>query len=486
MKTPQIRIPAVFAALSVLLTLIATNSPAQEPRAQTPSTSIANLQPFLDPTGAIATYSERGRVETNGAFFQSLGTNGRSCATCHAVDQAMSISPAQIRARFLRTNGADPLFAAVDGANCTNGVRSDPRSHSLLLRNGLIRVGIVLPANAQFTLSVVHDPYGCALKLDPASGQWIASVYRRPLPATNLGFLNSVMWDGRETVSPLASYATYLANLRADLKHQATDATLGHAQAAVAPTDAQVEDIVQFEFELYTAQIRDRQAGWLDARGAEGGPAYLSDEEYYPGVNDVLGADPFGAPFTASSMTLYSAWATAGDTDADALLPADRAAARRDLAAGEAIFNSARLTISTVRGVNDNAALGRPSSLQGTCTTCHDTPNIGNHSLPLPLDIGVGHVSRSGFESDALVAKGVAQLDEPDLPVFLVQGCANPFGGGQAASFYTTDPGKALLTGQCSDLNRLKGPILRGLAARAPYFHNGSASNLLDVVNFYD
>jgi len=27
---------------------------------------------------------------------------------------------------------------------------------------------------------------------------------------------------------------------------------------------------------------------------------------------------------------------------------------------------------------------------------------------------------------------------------------------------------------------------MRGLPARAPYFHNGSAATLLDVVNFYD
>ena len=47
-------------------------------------------------------------------------------------------------------------------------------------------------------------------------------------------------------------------------------------------------------------------------------------------------------------------------------------------------------------------------------------------------------------------------------------------------------PGKALVTGQCSDFNRIKGPVLRGLAARAPYFHNGAAANLREVVNFYD
>ena len=52
--------------------------------------------------------------------------------------------------------------------------------------------------------------------------------------------------------------------------------------------------------------------------------------------------------------------------------------------------------------------------------------------------------------------------------------------------FTVTDPGRALITGNCADIGKVKGPILRGLAARAPYFHNGSASTLLDVVNFYD
>jgi cytochrome c peroxidase len=32
----------------------------------------------------------------------------------------------------------------------------------------------------------------------------------------------------------------------------------------------------------------------------------------------------------------------------------------------------------------------------------------------------------------------------------------------------------------------VKGPILRGLAARAPYFHNGAAATLRDVVEFYN
>jgi cytochrome c peroxidase len=52
--------------------------------------------------------------------------------------------------------------------------------------------------------------------------------------------------------------------------------------------------------------------------------------------------------------------------------------------------------------------------------------------------------------------------------------------------FQVTDLGRATITGQCADIGKLKGPILRGLAARAPYFHNGSAATLGDVVEFYD
>ena len=50
----------------------------------------------------------------------------------------------------------------------------------------------------------------------------------------------------------------------------------------------------------------------------------------------------------------------------------------------------------------------------------------------------------------------------------------------------TTDPGRALITGRWSDIGRFKGPMLRALSARAPYFHNGMASDLQAVVEFDD
>jgi cytochrome c peroxidase len=443
---------------------------------------------FEDPTGAVQTFNANGRTNTKGAFFQSLGTNGRSCATCHLADQAMSMSPPQIRQRFAQTHGRDPLFAAFDGANCTNAKMSDASAHSLLLSHGLIRIPLPVPGNAQFTVTVVHDPYGCALVADPTTGQMILSTYRRPLPTTNLRFLSTIMFDGRESPASgvLNNRATFEANLMADLSQQAIDATTGHAQAAHAPTSQQVAEIVNFEMGLSTAQVYDRFAGELHDDGALGGARNLQAEEYYPGINDVLGADPDGIAFDETSMTLFAAWENGGNPERDRGRGSYERRARSDIAAGELLFNTAPLTISAVRGLNDSAALGNPVSFQGTCTTCHDSPNVGNHSLPLPLDIGTAHSPRHGLENDPNIKNAIAELDEPDLPVFLVSGCPSPFSAGQPVSFYTTDLGKGMVSGLCSDVNRVKGPILRGLAARAPYFHNGAAATLLQAVNFYN
>ena len=424
---------------------------------------IPNLFPFLDPTGAVATYSSTGSFDESGPFFQSLGTNGRTCATCHVVEDAMGLSAAHAERVYERTQGKDPLFAAVDGAACPTVPRGQPLNFSLLRHNGLFRIGLQVPANRQFTITVVHDPYGCALVTDPVTGVRTASVYRRPLPATNLGFLSAVMWDGRETGAPLNSGTTFSDNLITDLKHQALDATLGHAQAATSPTDAQLTQMVNFELSLNSAQAFDFEAGDLSDHGADGGPYFLTQVPFFPGINDSLGSNPTQAPFDPNAFTLYSKWRYSGDPE------------RRSIARGEEIFNTHALTITNVRGLND--VLNQPV-ITGTCTTCHDTPNVGDHSLAVPLEIGTSRTV--DYETDPTVQAAVSQLSMPDLPVFQIV-CTQ---GGQVT--YTSDPGKALLTGMCSDVGRGKGLILRGLAARAPYFHNGSAATLNEVVNFYN
>jgi cytochrome c peroxidase len=453
---------------------------------------IPNLFPFLDPTGVVSTYNVNGPIDEKGVFFQSLGTNGRSCATCHIAGNAMGLSVENVRTRFESTRGRDPLFASVDGANCPGASQGDPAAHSLLLKSGLIRIPLQLPATTQFTIQALRDPYGCAVVTDPTSGLQTVSVYRRPLPTSNLNFLSTIMFDGRETLQLLNNPQTFQANLTADLMHQAIDATLIHAQAASSPTLDQQTAIVNFELGLSSAQSFDFQAGVLNADGARGGPTALSQQKYYPAINDSLGTDPAG-PFNSVAFSLFAPWANLKPSGNP--FDGERIEARKRIAAGEAIFNTRAFMISNVRGLNDNAALakalGSPVPIpqfQGFCTTCHDTPNVGNHSLPLPLDIGTGHDLAN--ESNPEIANAVSELGFPDLPVFKITGCTNPFADpSQPAAPYvifTTDPGKGLISGLCSDVSRTKGPVLRGLAARAPYFHNGSAQNLDQLVNFYN
>jgi len=452
------------------------------------ATVIPNLFPFFDPTGAVSTYNVNGPIREDGPFFQSLGTNNRTCGTCHQASDAMGLGVQNIRTRFALTHGQDPLFASIDGANCPTGSPSNPGDHSLLLKSGVIRIFLPVPAGAQFTIKAIRDPYGCAIATDPTSGQQTVSIYRRPLPTTNLRFLSTIMFDGRESTKLLLnSEATFQANLTADLMEQSIDATLTHAQAAQAPTIDQQQEIVNFELGLFSAQFADSQAGLLVADGAQGGAYNLSQQAYYPGTNDSLGKDPDGGAFNPTTFTTFQAWANLqpSHNPFDSYL----VEARKKIAAGETLFNTRALTISNVRGLNDNSALGTVplGPFQGTCTTCHDAPNVGDHSFPLPLDIGVGHDATN--EPDPLIANALAQLDFPDVPVYEITGCPNPFATSPSTTpyvIYTTDPGKGLISGLCSDMNRVKGPILRGLAARAPYFHNGAAQNLTELVNFYN
>jgi hypothetical protein len=268
------------------------------------------------------------------------------------------------------------------------------------------------------------------------------------------------MWDGRETTLTIKTSQDLFNNLALQAMH----ATMGHAQAT-APISADILDqIAAFEMGLYTAQYSDAQAGPLMARGATGGPASLSRQPFFIGINDPLGGDPTGATFNRQAMTLFDGWTNLrpGSSDPlDAGDPSDRTAARQAVARGERIFNTRTFVLTGVGGLND--ALGLPL-IPATCTTCHDTPNAGNHSVSLAINLGLTDESRR----------------TPDLPLYTLRHKTT------GATVKTTDPGRALITGKWADIGKFKGPVLRGLAARAPYFHNGSAAALSDVVDLYD
>jgi len=243
------------------------------------------------------------------------------------------------------------------------------------------------------------------------------------------------------------------------------DATMNHAQGTTPLTTEQQQAIVNFEMGLATAQVYDYGAGLLSANGASGGPLAIATQTipaFYVGINDPLGGNPRGIPFTAVIFNLFDAWLP------QPLLPghSDGGSAqqrRASIARGQALFNSKPIQITGVAGLNDDLNL---AVIPGTCGTCHDSPNIGNHSVSAPLNIGVADVN--------------SPLNVSYLPVITLRNNVTQ------EIKTTTDPGRAMITGLWKDVGRLKGPILRGLASRAPYFHNGSADSLSDVLDFYN
>jgi cytochrome c peroxidase len=367
-------------------------------------------------------------------FFASLGTNGRSCATCHVGSEGWTITPADMQARFDATGGTDPVFRTNDGSVSPTAdvstVAARRTAYAMLLSRGVIRVGIGIPSNAEFTLAAVDDPYGHASAAD-------LSLFRRPLPSANLKFLSAVMWDGRE----------------ASLGTQAIDATMGHAQAT-GTMQSQMDAIVAFESSIFVAVKKDPVAGDLDAKEVDGGPKNLSSTDFYIGINDPIGLNPQNVPFDPSAMTMYAGWANRPGPG-----PADQKKAQ--IARGEAIFNTHPIAITGVKGLNDRLGV---TTIQGTCTTCHDTPDVGDHSIAMALDIGLTDASQR----------------TPDMPLYTLRNNAT------GATVQTTDPGKALITGKWADIGKFKGPILRAVSMRAPYFHNGSAATLDDVLDFYE
>jgi cytochrome c peroxidase len=430
----------------------------------------------------VSTDTAKG-IDRNNPFFKSLGANGRSCESCHKVENAMGISADNIRKIFDRTQGLDPIFRTNDGSNAPTGpfartstVEERKASFSMLVDHGVIRVGEPVPEGADFTVAV-RDPYGFASAAE-------LSLFRRPLPSVNVFFLPLVMWDGRESEAGRGAVRDALIN-------QADDATTGHAQRATSLDRRTREQIADFQLNLFAAQGTSKLVGTLTTSGcptcdrSRGGPTFLSklvsipspggEEQggfpvFGPGVND-----SFAPGFKNISFTVFEPW----ESDNFFPDPADVVATnnnnntdmtqlnrnRGDIGDGENIFYTKPIKITGVAGLND--VLDQPV-VMGFCTTCHDTPDVGNNSLPRLFDIGIAHADGN-------------PLFTADFPVYTITSKTD-----SEQRIRVTDPGMALRTGKFQDVGRFKVPVLRGVGSRAPYFHNGQARTLTDVLHFYN
>jgi hypothetical protein len=435
------------------------------------------LDDLKDNAGQIESDSTNGfGAGTTNGFFASLGTNGRTCNTCHVESNGWTITPAQ--AQSLGRN--DPLFTPNDGADCMPTSTSQGPDSTLsteVLNYGLIRIQIAIPDGANFALASATNPKGCAIAPgSTAANGGQLTMFRRPLPSTNLVFDSAIMWDGRETLQKITTTAGFQSEgaFLADLSHQANSATVGHAMGAPIVGMQQQTDIVTFETNLYTGQsLLQRQHIVLDGDGANGGAQYLADvvaPGFFIGVND-----PLKPGFTNADFTIYQAWEPTSPSYSS--LKKDEQAVGR----GEALFNNTTFVIHDVPGLNsfpDNPLYNPNDPLKGQdiiggCAVCHNSPNVGNHSTSLPINIGVTMAQPLNNDGSPNTV-----LDIANLPVYTLSS--------GSSTVLVTDPGRALISGHFVDAGKTKGPMLRGLASRAPYFHNGSAADLTTVVNFYN
>jgi cytochrome c peroxidase len=209
----------------------------------------------------------------------------------------------------------------------------------------------------------------------------------------------------------------------AGLAAQAAGNITGAQQGAPASSEV-INAIVTYESQLSFAQLTAHGAGRLDACGGRGGPELLASQ-----------------PFVNGRFDLFDEWA-----EDPALHGCSSHPFRKQIARGQELFNA------TNPG-------GR------SCRGCHNAANNGSNVNGTLFDVGASDADKR----------------EPGMPLYTLIRTAT----GEIKQ--TTDPGRAGAgAGTWATLNRFKVPSMRGLAARAPYFHNGIAKSLLDVVRHYE
>jgi hypothetical protein len=467
----------VLLVFAIPLTLTAQYQGAHSPWIEPGSKEmLPGFDEFDNSLGKLGVLYASGPVDTTGhPFFTPLGSNGRACVNCHQPTYGMSVSVEGLQERWRATDGRDPVFAAFDGSNCPNLPQGQEKSHSLLLNRGLFRIPLPWPPRnadgspkpVEFSIEVVRDPTGC--NLSPIYGLKSAhptiSVYRRPRPVANLKYVVSgaqsiVLKTGMLADRDPDTGHFVSMNLMSDareptLKTQAMDAILGHEQAHEPPSRKQLDAIIEFESQVYAAQVEHIFAGpMIDHDGPFGlGPVALRDRRA-----GVLGDNDFDPVFG-----LFDKWK-------------GQDYYRRSIARGADIFMFRQFWLRDAAHIN-SIGLGNP--LKRTCATCHNAQMTGQDLSAGWVDVGTTNYP-TWTEPDTWA-------ETADLPVFKItcrpDADPHPYLG---RVIYTTDPGRALISGRCVDVGSIVMQQLRGLAARAPYFSNGSAKNLREVVDFYD
>ncbi|MET0389805.1 MAG: cytochrome c peroxidase [Polyangiales bacterium] len=380
-------------------------------------------------------------------FEQPLaGTNGRTCATCHVLDEHTTLTPSHVE-RLRQTQPSDPLFARIDADDPS---AAEPTYEHL--SKGLVRVHLPLPDN----MDVIDEEGRVVTPPDRTIFVW------RGVPTVeNVAYTAPYQFDGRER----------------DLPSQAQSAITAHSEGPAISAEI-LQGLAAFELDVFSSW----RARWVAERHAAGTPfdEIVLPEQWLPlSAAEQRGLEVFetacaGCHGNATTHQITDRAvhdALFFELDSDGYIvhdvtpegPVARLAPRPDsefLNIGFGLL-SGYGQLGIVPMANSTVSLPRYRYrfyTDGTrCQQVTDLPPI--------------HPSGSGAPFDPTTI-----LDENGAPLV---------GPSLANQWFSTDPGRAAITGNPLDFEAFDVPQLRGIAHTAPYYHDNSAATLEEVVDNY-
>ncbi|HTV19378.1 MAG TPA: hypothetical protein VMG12_11920 [Polyangiaceae bacterium] len=392
--------------------------------------------------------SQRHHHRDGEALFEQAfaGTNGRACSTCHVLDEHTVLTPANVAAR-LASDPSDPLFNRIDA--------DDPFAPELTyehLKKGLVRVVLDLPSNMDLIDldgNVVTNP------------ERTIEVWRAVPTVENTAITAPYQYDGRHPT----------------LQDQAQGAITAHSEGpAIARED--LDAIARFQQQQFSSD-RARSVAKKLARGVP------VEQIERPELSMEL------TPAQARGLEVYNLACEACHGGATTLQVVNRTV--HDLAFVE-LKPDGNVLFDTSVQPPAPVLLPRPTD---------EFLNIGLANLSYLGQIGI----LPQFNSDVALplyryrfyTDGTRTTKDVDLPPIPVTASGSPFdlvpaldengapifGPNFLPQLFSTDPGRAAITGDPHHFEAFDVPPLRGIANSAPYFHDNSAETLSDVVDIY-
>ncbi len=374
-------------------------------------------------------------------------TNGRACATCHVLDEATTLRPASVIAR-MEQQPDDPLFHPLDA--------DDPDAAELTfehLKKGLIRVVLPLPDNMD-----VLDFEGNVIT-----------------PPDRTIFV----WRGVPSVADTALTAPYqLDGRERTLEEQAQSAITNHSEGGeVSPH--QLRRIAEFQRGLFSSPRASLVAQLRELGVAE--DKLPIPEAFFP----LTEAEERGRKvYDQACRACHGGATTDRIENREAVEFLSPAFTKEGTVRFEVSEGKPPVVVRNPRpGVNFmNAGFGALTY-------------VGQLGLAPAFNASVSMPQyRFRFYKDGTRREQVVDLPPPpktvsgdphDLRPALDARGAPIVGPNLIPQQFTTDPGRAVLTGDPADFEAFDIPQLRGIASTAPYYHDNSVETLRGVIDEY-